>query len=114
MKSVNLFFDYDTFFTLTERDKWTKCWKVSELTQNEIDIMNIILNYFNKTLYDVKLITNLLMKRNSFIQLQISFNDTTITDELAIIRRINNNKFKISTEQKEVVIGYIHTKRTLY
>ena len=106
---------YDKFFTLTERNMRKQEWKIEELTQSELSILNIMLKYIDKTFSDVESITNLVMKCNSFISLLIRFN-TGDNDELFVIRRVNNNKFNIliDVEPKQKIIGCINTKYTMY
>ena len=110
-------FTYDDFFTLTERTKQTNHWTIDDLNDNEKAIIQIALNYYEKQFNDIEQITTSLTKKNSLIQLLIKFKDT-IVEELIVIRRINNTKFKISIddlkEQREVIIGYVKTKHSLY
>lgn len=110
-------FTYDNFFTLTERTKQINHWTIGDLNDNEKAIIQIALNYYEKLFNDIEQITTSLTKKNSFIQLLIKFKNTNV-EELIIIRRINNTKFKISIDdlnkQHEVIIGYVKTKHSLY
>ena len=110
-------FEYDEFFGLTERTKWINCWKVEDLNDNEKAILQIVLNYYGKQFDDIENISTSLMKKNSFIQLLVKFKNIDV-EELIIIRRINNSKFKIGVEsieeQRVVLVGYITTKHSLY
>ena len=112
-----LIFAYDNFFTLTERNKWIDSWHVEDLTENEKAIFRIALQYYGKRFEDIELISSSIMTKNSFIELLVKFKNIE-EEELVIIRRINHTKFKISVddlkEQREIVIGYIKTFRTLY
>ena len=108
-------FHYDKFFTLTEREEWKREWFVEELSQNEFDILNIMLKSIDKSINDVSIIAIMTMKRNSFVSLLIRFKDESM-DEVFEIRRINNTKFRIMYDglNERKLVGFIVCHCSLY